>query len=329
MLRFLNILVIIIFFANIYLKTHAQDIHFSNFQYSSITYNPANSGAFEGAIRANFLYKNQWQNVPVKYNTFLFNTDISIMQSTLKNDKLGIGLQIMSDKAGDGNLQNNMIGITSGFTKNLSKKQFLSLGFGFQYHQRRFDTHLLQFDENNTEPEQFSNAKVQYFNSSLGLAYRIKFTDNFKWSNNLGFFNILKPKTSFFDDATTRIPTRISFSSYAEMRGDGNAIFIPKILYSKQAAYSEIIGGAEIKFMAKESMSTTQGYNIGANWRYKDAISPFVGYFLNGFSAIISYDINTSAFQRASHNNGGFEISVTYIHPKEKIRKFKGKCPIF
>lgn len=307
----------------------AQDIHFTNFQYTTTTYNPANTGAFEGNFRGNLSYKNQWQSVPVKYNTFQFNFDFSLIQSRLKNDKLGIGVQLMHDKAGDAGLQQNILGLTIAYTKHLSTNQFLSLGFGFQMHERRFDISRLQFDEENIEPENFNKTKINFFNSSFGFAYRIKFTEQIKWTTNIALFNILQPKSSFFEDNNVKIPNRFSASTSIEMRGDGNAIFIPKILYTKQQSYQEIVAGIELKYLTKESYTNTQGYHVGINWRSKDALSPFAGYFINGFTAIISYDINTSAFERASRNNGGFEASIIYIHPNEKVKKRKGKCPIF
>ena len=67
---------------------NAQDIHFSQFNFSPLNQNPANTNLFDGDYRFVGNYKNQWPTVPVKYNTVSLSAEMNFV--TLKNnDRVG------------------------------------------------------------------------------------------------------------------------------------------------------------------------------------------------------------------------------------------------
>jgi hypothetical protein len=82
------------------LASLAQDIHFTQYNFSPLNENPANTNLFDGDMRFVGNFKNQWQSVPVSYNTASASMDMNYV--TLKNnDRIGGGFLFYYDQAGD------------------------------------------------------------------------------------------------------------------------------------------------------------------------------------------------------------------------------------
>ena len=110
-------------------KLLAQDIHYSQFFTSPISLNPAKTGLFNGDWRVGANYKNQWNSIPVPYNTGSVFCDIS--RGKKRGDfikKYGLGLFIAQDVAGDGNLSTTKIQLSAAYHQVLDydEKYFLS-----------------------------------------------------------------------------------------------------------------------------------------------------------------------------------------------------------
>src|SRR4051812_22885472 len=79
----------------------AQDIHFSQLAQTPLLLNPAET-ALSHNILAIINYKDQWQSISkTPYRTFNVSGDMAFMKKKNGNH-LGIGLDVFSDKAGDG-----------------------------------------------------------------------------------------------------------------------------------------------------------------------------------------------------------------------------------
>jgi len=100
-------LIIIISFVLISTPALCQDIHFSQFYFSPLTLNPAQTGFFNGKHRIAANYKSQWKRATGgdPYVTFSGSYDMHILERSMKAaDMAGMGLSAFSDKAGTGDL---------------------------------------------------------------------------------------------------------------------------------------------------------------------------------------------------------------------------------
>src|SRR5438309_1911526 len=79
----------------------AQDIHFSQFNRSSLNLNPANTGFFDGDFRFSGIHRNQWKSVTVPYKTYSGSFDMTTPYPNAENNLIGAGIVFNSDKAGD------------------------------------------------------------------------------------------------------------------------------------------------------------------------------------------------------------------------------------
>src|SRR5699024_6761817 len=84
----------------------------------------------------------------------------------------------------------------------------------------------------------------------------------------------------------------------------------------------EIVGNIYAQYM----LSPTSDLLFGATYRHKDAVIPFVGFHLGDFTLGLSYDVNVSGLDVASLNQGGIELSLTYIRHK-KVKEEHFICP--
>jgi hypothetical protein len=57
------------------LSAKGQDIHFSQFFETPLLRNPSLAGIFKGDIRAQMVYRSQWNNITDAYRTGSFNVE--------------------------------------------------------------------------------------------------------------------------------------------------------------------------------------------------------------------------------------------------------------
>ena len=110
----------------------AQDIHWSMYNMSPLTLNPANTGAFSGTFRIGGIYRDQWASVIASnpYRTPSFYIDAPIVRGFGKNDWIGIGAMLYSDEAGSGQLGTTSTQFSASYHLAMNKKATSILTFG-------------------------------------------------------------------------------------------------------------------------------------------------------------------------------------------------------
>src|SRR3954462_5389689 len=98
---------------------YAQDPHFSQFFEAPLLRNPSLAGLFEGDIRVQGVYRNQWGSVTVPYQTGSFNVEYK-QPVGRGNDFLTIGMQILYDRAGATNFTTSNLLPALNYHKSLS-----------------------------------------------------------------------------------------------------------------------------------------------------------------------------------------------------------------
>ena len=95
------IIILIVGFGN---QSKAQDIHFTTWDMSPLTVNPAFAGSYLGSFRIGGIYRDQWRG-GFEGGAGLFTTpsayiDAPIIRGFRKNDWVGVGVMFFSDQAG-------------------------------------------------------------------------------------------------------------------------------------------------------------------------------------------------------------------------------------
>ena len=81
----------------------AQDIHFSQFFEAPLLRNPSLAGLFEGDVRVQMVYRDQWNSFTNAYKSGSLNAEYK-MPVGKGDDFLTAGVQILYDKAGTAGL---------------------------------------------------------------------------------------------------------------------------------------------------------------------------------------------------------------------------------
>ena len=332
--------VFLLFIIHYSLFTSAQDIHFTQFNFSPLNENPANTNLFDGDMRFVGNFKNQWQSVPVAYNTASASMDMNFV--TLKNhDRIGGGLLFYYDRAGDSRLSSLNVDLSFSYQLNFGKNDEHTICFGYQigFVNRSFDYTKLFFDNQfngdafnpTINPnEAFSKTNFFFLDMGAGLAY--KWNKGIRKNLTVGFsidhFN--SPNQSFYNDLSVKLAPRYNFNVKGDFKISTRCNLVPEFLWQRQATQMEFVPGIHLKtYLAMKAYSRI-ALNTGAYYRIGDAPAVMVGMDYNNLQVNCSYDINSSGFTPASRFNGGFEISVIYILSNiKKLGTNFANCPIF
>ncbi|MBL0310507.1 MAG: PorP/SprF family type IX secretion system membrane protein [Bacteroidetes bacterium] len=322
------------------LTVSAQDIHFSQFNFSPLNQNPANTNLFDGDYRFVGNYKNQWPTVPVQYNTFSASVDMNFV--TLKNnDRIGGGFLFYFDRAGDSRFTSFHAALSASYTKALDKNGNHSLTGGMQFGlvNRSFDYSKLTFDNqwtgdffnpNLPVDEQFTRTRFNFFDLGAGLAYRWKKTDRTNVVVGFGAAHLNQPKQSLYNDNSIKLNPRFTVHSRGQVQVSDKIDIVPEFMFQIQSVKYEVDLGAHLKYYIPLKKAHRLALNLGAYSRMADAGWLLAGFDYDQLQVNLSYDVNFSRLTSASRYNGGFEASVIYILARvKKINKPGAICPAF
>ncbi|GAB3927855.1 PorP/SprF family type IX secretion system membrane protein [Mucilaginibacter myungsuensis] len=292
------------------------DPHFSQYYAYPLWLNPALTGVMNGDLRVGGNYKNQWANVGNGYKTGAISAD---MRPT---DKIGVGLTILNQAAGDAGYNYFSALGSFGYSIAVSADGNQKLSFGVQAGiiNRSFDMSKLQFGSqydpvNGYNPmlpsfEGLSSSNTTVFDANAGVFYYDG--DPLKTVNLFGgasVSHLSRPRDPFTTTADGKLPIRFALHGGVRIKAAQNIDLTPNAIFIDQRT-------AQIKGLGLYSefkMQNDNGLIAGAMYRFKDAAIANVGYRFNNAIVGVSYDFNTSSFSRATAGAGGLELSISYV----------------
>jgi type IX secretion system PorP/SprF family membrane protein len=315
-------------------KANAQvDPHFTQYYAYPAWLNPALTGAFDGQYRVSGIYRSQWGNISSPFTTPGF----SLEYTTDKN--INLGVSVLNQKAGNGGYNyttayGNISYTGLRFGPNDAKR--ITFGFQAGMIQRRFDRDKLTFGDqwnpitgynpSNQTAELLQRTTATNLDASFGVMY---FDAQGGKKSNVFVGAALSHLTEFDDDfsggaGTQSFPMR--YTVHGGVRFTINPVFsiTPNFLWLDQGSANETMLGAYGQY----KVNATTDLMLGANYRFDDAISPFVGFTHKGLMMGVSYDISTSELGRLANGASSFEVSLTFIGKKKtKTPEIEFVCP--
>jgi type IX secretion system PorP/SprF family membrane protein len=317
----------------------AQDIHFTQFNHSPLNLNPANTGFFAGDVRVVGNYKNQWQSVPVAYNTGSLSVDGNLFPH--RRHGIGVGMMTYYDQAGDSRFGSLHVAASLSYTLALDKYRHHSVAAGvqlgvvhrtFDYTQLFFDNQFNGdvFDANKNPAESFSRTQFIFLDAGLGLSYRWKLDSRRQMQIGAAIAHINTPNQNFYTNHSVTLDPRYTAHLRIQYRIAKRLDLVPELLFQKQSTKQELVAGAHLKTYLGSGSGAQVAINTGGYYRIGDAGSALVGLDYNDWQVNLTYDINGSNFTPASRYHGGVELSVIYIYASvKKLSGFKPGCPVF
>ena len=323
--------------------TRAQDIHFSQFYYSPLTFNPALTGAMDGTYRIGGIYKNQWSSIssPFVYSTPSIAFDSKLFSGGSSFNYLGLGLLLLNDRSGDGNLSNFTAMISASYHQSLDREGNYHLAAGMQggIVQKSIDFEKLNFGDEfdglgfgGITAENFKFYQIGYADFSAGVALYGVPTKSMRFQIGGGIFHLTTPTETFFETSDNQLDMRYVAHGSMAIAANRKIYFFPFAQYQFQNNDNELMVGGNVGYNMNPSMrSAPEIFYIGALSRVRYDVIPCVGVMMKGFQAGLAYDVNISSdLNPATGGKGGFELAFAYIGnitpPKHYKKIF---CPQF
>lgn len=317
------------------LPLSAQDIHFSQFNASPLTLNPALTGKLECTYRATINYRNQWNSIPAPYETYSAAFDAALLKNKLKGSAIGIGVIAFNDRSGDGNLSHMNAGLNLAYHQQLAEGHFLSVGFQGAYIQKSINTLQLIFGnqigpggiiQGANSGENFTGP-INYIDLNVGMHWSSVISDNFAFNLGGAYYHLLEPTESFLGDQSNTLPARyVGHGGFSVTLGTDWSMS-PSVLYMRQAAAQQINVGSSFGYHMDEAALYFGAWHRRAGGN-GDAMIALLGLEFSSLLFGFSYDITMSDLLEANKGQGGFELSLSYngcIEAKRKITH----CPKF
>lgn len=308
----------------------AQDIHFSQFFANPISYNPANTGFFNGNYRLGANHKQQWPwAVKGKFTNYISASgyaDFSIAGKKMgKLDWLGVGLNFINDQAGDGTLQLNKMHASLAYHKGLDRyhKHFISLGFTAAYVNRAINFKALYFNNQwkdrvgfVTEIPNFENLATEsfsYLDIGFGLQGRNVLSAKSKLTYGFTMLHINRPKETFYGQSN-KLGIRYLVHAVYDYKLSDKVDLMASAYFTLQKQAIESLFGARFSYnMRKSGRAKDSKLIAGAFYRINDALAPMLGYQYHKTRIIMNFDVTLSQLIKASRGNGGIEVSIVHV----------------
>lgn len=319
-------------------ESNAQDIHFSQFFEAPLLRNPALAGIFTGDVRAQAVFRDQWNSVTNAYKTASLNGEYRLPIGKA-DDFVTTGLQFLYDRAGTIGWTTIHVLPALTYHKSISAdhNRYLSLGFMGGWVQRSFDRSKMttnsQFDGLG-DGETLTNTRFNYLDGSVGISYNATIRDNPENNFYLGaaYHHFTRPNQSFYRDPAIEINPKWVFSGGIRFGVADYAYVTLQADHSRQGAYAETIGGAMYGLKIGGSYDNPDYVlHAGTYIRLGDALIPVLKLDYMTFSFALSYDVNISKLRTSSYGRGGIELSLSFIKSLDRNNPDLNavKCPKF
>jgi type IX secretion system PorP/SprF family membrane protein len=282
------------------LNCFAQDHMYSQFFNSPLYLNPALTGQFEGDLRMNLIYRNQFTSVPGSFNYITGTIDLNI-------PKFGGGIGLMVTRSSEGTAYLTVSNISGLYSYSVGSDNFV-LSFGLQsgVSNRVIDWSKLVFGDqldptfgyipgsvSAAELPQFNNKF--YFDSGAGINLVVG-----EFNIGSAFQHINQPNESF-TGTPARLPMRINahasyrwdLNPYDNNDEDQKSYVIPSVVLYKQ--------------------STAQSYSIGFQYK-RTNINVGLWYRSGGTSGGPSAVVLSVIFDLFISRDGGEKVRFGVSH---------------
>ena len=304
-------------------KSSAQvDPHYSQYYAYPIALNPALTGAIDGSYRVSAIYRSQWASVSSPFSTPGISGDF------IAGKNINLGANVMNQTAGNGgyNYLNGYLSVAyTGIKFGNNGNQQIAIGISGGVINRRFNPSKFQYgDQWNTSTgydafavsnDVLANKSYMTFDAGAGLAY-FDAAPNKKANIYFGVsaFHLTQPEAPFISSTSDqKLPVRYAAHGGVNIKISESLSIVPNLLYMRQGNALEKMAGAYAQFTVNDDVD----FLAGANFRFDDAASPYIGLFYKRMLLGFSYDVNTSDLGKSTSNVNSFELSVSFYGKKK------------
>jgi type IX secretion system PorP/SprF family membrane protein len=311
-------------------STFAQDIHFSQYTNCPQLYNPALTGQFETMLKGTLMHRRQWRGIGSGYSTSGLDAQYKLL-SKYNDNFFGFGLLVLEDEAGKAQMRTLMVRGSASYNLVATDDDLFSSGFQIGFEQRSIDFDGLAwdsqfdgvaFDPSLDDRERFITTSRSFIDIGAGAHWKHRAKRRFDLGYAIYHAN---QQITMIARGNDRVRLRQVYKAawikryeHIDMRYDA--------LVQRQGGANEVNIGVTCEYRIGEeskytNVKTASLARAGVFYRWKDAISPYIGFEYKRFAAVsFGYDIRLAKMPFTNGIAGGPEISLTYLGMPERQR---------
>lgn len=304
-----------------------QDLHFSQFYNSPVTYNPATSGIIDGDFRVFMNYRSQWSSITTSpYKSTGVSVDAPMMGDNDEGSFFGIGINIFNDIAGESSFKSTGYNLSVNYAIEIDKQKYFAFGIKGGYLQRSIDYSGLiwqnqfvvdQFDLSRPTGETSGEDQIAAIDLGAGVFYYNKVSNDFRFFGGIAAEHLNAPDVSLIGSTEKYLRKYIGHAGAEITKKNTNMSFKPNVVVMIQGGNRYIDAGMDLKFILKGGSRMT-GYYKGVSvagglyYRYQDAIYLTSRFNYDEFGFGFSYDLTLSELSKEAGSTGALEFMFTY-----------------
>ena len=326
-----KLLLLLILFIQLSCNLFAQDPEFTQYYANPVYLNPAFAGSSFGP-RFVLNYRNQWPSIPAAFVTYAASWDQHF--NALSG---GLGVQVMYDRAGEGELSTLAGSLSYAYYLRISQKFAIKAALQASLQQKKIDFSKLRFGDqidaklgfikSTSEPLPTNGEKtigpIPDFSAGI-LGYTKKFYAG------VAYNHINKPQISFYEDNKSVLYPKLTVHTGMMIPLDNNRTpknyFSPNILFQMQDNFTQFnVGAYYIKDFFISGLWFRQ---TSENF---DALMILIGIKKDPIKIGYSYDITFSDARFGAKGSHEVSVIVELKTNKREPRTYwkKLNCPTF
>ena len=289
----LGSLILVLFTSLLCVGVHAQqDPQYTQYMYNTMSVNPGYAGQRD-VLSAAALYRTQWVGIDGAPETITFG-----IHSPLRNDRIGLGLNIVSDRLGPA--EETSIDANVSYTLPVNESGDLELSFGL-----KAGLHILDTDWSKgvfQNADRLFSQNINLISPTLGAGM---YLHSQKWYLGLSVPNLLN--TEHYDDFQESIATE---RLHLFLIG-GYVFDLSDTTKLKPAFFVKGVSGAPIIADLSLNALFNDRFTLGLAYRWDDSVSGLAGVQISDSVFIgYAYDATTTALN--NYNSGTHEIMLRF-----------------
>jgi type IX secretion system PorP/SprF family membrane protein len=285
------ILIVLIVLSVLEVKAQ-QDPQYTQYMYNTISVNPAYTGQRE-VLSVTGLYRTQWVGIDGAPKTVTFG-----VHSPLENERIGLGLNIVSDQLGPA--KETGIDVNASYTIPVNNYGDLKLSFGLKggIHALETDWSKGRFQKGDNLFQENINLTSPTFGAGLYLHSKI-------WYLGLSAPNLIK--TKHYDDFQESLATERFHLFFI-----GGYVFnLSENTKLKPAFLVKGVSGAPLIADLSINALLMNKFTLGLAYRWNDSFSGLLGFQIDeGMYIGYAYDATTTTLN--NYNSGTHEIMLRF-----------------
>ena len=302
----------------------AQDPHFTQTGTASSLINPAYTGVFNGNIRFESNYRQQWSSLGSPFTTMFLSVDGKLSQSeSLAQSPFCAGIVVQADKTLKGALARTNFSFNTAYHVPLNSSGDKTLGLGLMatYGKSNFNFSQLAsgsqftsggFNLSLPSGEAFYENMRPYLSVGAGLLFvNSNPEEGTFFEIGAAAYHLNKPQQKILYEGQNEIPIRFCAQATLQRYLAENLLMDLRLLYQSQSASDYLLGSISMaKLLSEDQDGSLVG--LGLSYRSGDALAPSVFTELNNFRLGFSYDFQISGLTKNNIPASTLELSLQY-----------------